>query len=156
MGFALSAGYAFSDAGLTLTPYGRVEYIDAKVSGSTETGDIAEAATISKQRIKATTLAVGALASYAISTTWGVLIPNGRIEYQHLANTSDGDTTIRFGAGAPISLQSLGQDKNYGVFAVGAVGVFGSGVSGFFNYQQLFGKSAVKDQIYTLGLRIDF
>ena len=155
-GFALSAGYAFNSAALTLTPYGRVEYIDAKVSGFTETGDIAGAATISKQRIKATTLAAGALASYAISTTWGVLIPNGRIEYQHLANRSDGDITVQFEGVAPISLQSLGQDKNYGVFSVGAVGVFGSGVSGFFNYQQLFGKSAVKDQIYTLGLRIDF
>ena len=155
-GFSLSAGYAFSNAGLTLTPYGRLEYIEAKVSGFTETGVIDGAATISKQRLKVTTLAVGALASYAISTTWGVLIPNGRIEYQHLANTSDGDATVRFGAAAPIPLHSLGQDKNYGTFAVGAVGVFGGGVSGFFNYQQLFGKSAVKDQIYTIGLRIDF
>ena len=155
-GFALSAGYGFTSGALTLTPYGRVEYVDAKVDGFTETGNIAGVATISEQRFKATTLAVGALASYAISTSWGVLIPSGRIEYQHLANTSGGDTTVQFGTAAPIALQSLGQDKNYGTFAVGAVGVFGSGVSGFFNYQQLFGKSAVKDQIYTLGLRIDF
>jgi len=29
-------------------------------------------------------------------------------------------------------------------------------VTAFFNYQQLFGKSNVRDQLYTVGLRIDF
>lgn len=155
-GFALSAGYGLTSGALTVTPYGRVEYVHAKVGGFTETGNSAGVATISDQRIKVTTLAAGALASYAISTSWGVLIPNGRIEYQHLAHASRGDTTLQFGTAAPIPLASLGQDKNYGTFAVGATGVFGSGVSGFFNYQQLFGNSAVRDRIYTLGLRIDF
>ena len=154
-GFALSAGYAFNNGALALTPYGRVEYVDAKVDGFTESGG-SGVATISDQRIKATTLSLGAQASYAISTSWGVLIPNGRIEFQHLANSSRSDLTAQSGSTAPVPISVVGQDKNYGTFAVGASGVFGSGVTAFFNYQQLFGKSNVRDQLYTVGLRIDF
>jgi hypothetical protein len=50
----------------------------------------------------------------------------------------------------------LGDDKNFGVFAVGASAVLPGGVSGFFNYQQLFGKTDLRDKRYTVGLRADF
>jgi outer membrane autotransporter protein len=154
-GFALNAGYGFNHGALTLTPYGRVEYVNAKVNGFTETGGNG-ALTITDQRIKATTLALGAQASYAISTSWGVLVPNGRVEYQHIASLSRKDFTLQTASQSPQLVPLLGQDKNYGVFAVGVSGVFPNGVSAFFNYQQLFGKSDVSDRLYTVGLRIDF
>ena len=154
-GFAINGGYGFNNGALTLTPYGRVEYVDAKVDGFTETGG-SEALTLTGQRIKATTLALGAQASYAISTSWGVLLPNGRVEYQHIASLSRKNFTAQIASETPQLVPLLGQDKNYGVFAVGVSGVFPNGVSAFFNYQQLFGKTDVSDKLYTIGLRIDF
>ena len=41
-------------------------------------------------------------------------------------------------------------------FALGVTSVFGNGVSAFFNYQQLFGKSNVSASLYTLGLNVAF
>jgi uncharacterized protein YhjY with autotransporter beta-barrel domain len=50
----------------------------------------------------------------------------------------------------------LGEDRNFGNFAVGVSAVFPRGVSAFFNYQQLFGKDNLSDRHYTLELRVAF
>lgn len=158
-GFAVSAGYAFNQGPLALTPYGRVEYVDAKVNGFTESGKIDEALTIGEQRVKATTLTLGGTASYAISTQWAVLLPYGRLEFQYLAQSSANDVTVQLASNVtstPGQIRFLGRDKSFGNFAVGLTALFGHGFSAFFNYQQLFGKSDYADQLYTLGLRVEF
>ena len=151
MALALNAGYAFNQGALTATPYGRIEYIDAKVNGFTENGT--NALTVSESRVKATTLSLGGQFSYAISTTWGVLLPNARIEFQHVAQSNVQNVFV---AGSTIPVAVLGQDKNFGNFAVGASAVFAKGFSAFFNFEQLFGKDNFSDQKYTLGVRVDF
>ncbi len=155
-GLALSVGYAVNRGALALTPYGRVEYVDAKVDAFTESGDPSEALIIGDQRIKATTLTLGGTASYAIGTSWGVLVPNARLEFQYLAQSSANDVSARIATSAPTQIQILGPDKSFGNFAVGVTALFGRGVSAFFNYQQLFGKSNVSDRLYTLGLNVAF
>jgi outer membrane autotransporter protein len=156
-GLAVSAGYAFNNGPLALTPYGRVEYVDAKVDGFTENGP-AGALTIGSQQIKGTSLTLGGQASYAISTSWGVLIPNGRMEFQHLAQRSASNVSAQLvGVASPsVEIPILGDDRNFGNFAVGFSAIFQRGVSAFFNYQRLFGKNDFSDQLYTLGLRIEF
>jgi outer membrane lipase/esterase len=159
LGLAVSAGYAFNRGPLALTPYGRVEYIDVKVNGFDESGNPAEALTISEQRTKATTLTVGGQVSYALSTTWGVLLPNVRIEFQHLADRNVKNVTAAL-AGTPTSVPGtipiLGEDRTFGTYALGLSAVFPRGVSAFFNYEQLFGKENFSDRHYTLELRIEF
>jgi outer membrane lipase/esterase len=159
-GLAVSAGYAFNRGPLALTPYGRVEYIEAKVNGFSESGNPDAALVINGLKIKGTTLTLGGQASYAISTSWGVLLPNARLELQHLAQRSADDVSARIvnqdvtspSAQIPI----LGEDRNFGNFAVGVSAVFPRGVGAFFNYQQLFGKDNLSDRQYTLGLRVAF
>lgn len=155
---AVSAGWNFNQGPLTLNPFGRVEYVDAKVNGFTESGNPGEALTIGEQRVKATTLTLGGQASYAASTSWGVLLPYARLELQYLAQTNAQDVTAQLvGVTAPAAIVPvLGQDKTFGNFAVGASAILPRGVSCFFNYQQVFGKDNFKDQKYTLGLRLEF
>jgi uncharacterized protein YhjY with autotransporter beta-barrel domain len=154
---AVSAGWNFTQGAFTANPYGRVEYVDAKVDGFTESGGADQALTISEQRVKATTLALGGQASYAISTSWGVLLPYGKAEFQYLAQTNAQDVTAQLvGIGSPTIVPKIGQDKSFGTFAVGASAILPHGVSGFFNYEQLFGKDNYKGQRYTLGLRVEF
>jgi outer membrane lipase/esterase len=159
LGLAVSAGYEFNRGPLALTPFARVEYIDAKVRGFEESGNSKEALSISEQRIKATTLTIGGQASYALSTKWGVLMPNARIELQHVADRNIRDVTA-FIPGDPTILPGtipiLGQDRTFGTYALGLSAVFPRGVSGFFNYEQLFGKDNFSDRHYTLGVRIEF
>ena len=157
-GVALSAGYNFHQGPVTAVPYARVEYIDAKVDGFTESGAPGEALTVSEQRVKATTLSIGGQASYAISTTWGVLLPYGRVEFQHVAQSNVQTVYAGLvGALVPATLiPTLGQDKTFGNFAVGATALFGHNVSAFFNYEQLFGQDDYRQQKYTLGFRYNF
>jgi outer membrane autotransporter protein len=158
-GVSLSAGYEFNRGPLAFTPYARVEYVDAKVNGFNESGDADNALIIGDQRVKATTLSVGGSASYAFSTSWGVLIPNGHLEFQHLAQSDASDVSAQIVSAVtstPTQIQVLGGDKTFGNFAVGLSALFGHGVSAFFNYHQLFGKSNVSDRLYTLGLRLEF
>lgn len=143
-----------STRALTATPYGRIEYIDAKVNGFTENGT--EALTVSESRVKATTLSLGGQFSYAISTTWGVLLPYARIEFQHVAQSNVQNVFAGYVGSDPKIVGLLGQDKNFGNFGVGASAIFAKGFSAFFNFEQLFGKDNYSDQKYTLGVRVDF
>jgi len=159
-GLAVSAGYAFNRGPLALTPYGRVEYVDAKVNGFAESGNPDAALVINGLKITGTTLTLGGQASYAISTSWGVLLPNARLELQHLAQRSADDVSARIVnqdvASPSAQIPILGEDRNFGNFAVGVSAVFPRGVSAFFNYQQLFGKDNLSDRHYTLELRVAF
>jgi outer membrane autotransporter protein len=159
-GLAVSAGYAFNRGPLALTPYGRVEYVDAKVNGFSESGNPDAALVINGLKIAGTTLTLGGQASYAISTSWGVLLPNARLELQHLAQRSADDVSARIVnqdvASPSAQIPILGEDRNFGNFAVGVSAVFPRGVSAFFNYQQLFGKDNLSDRHYTLELRVAF
>jgi outer membrane lipase/esterase len=155
-GLAVSVGYAFDRGPLTLTPYGRVEYVDAKVNGFTESGDASNALTVGEQRIKATILTLGGQASYAMSTSWGVLLPYAWLEFQYLAQSDVDNVTTQTAMLGPTTIQAANQDKSFGNFALGLTALFKQGVSAFFNYQQLFGKSNLTDQLYTLGLRLEF
>jgi len=157
VGASLSAGWNFNQGGFTGNPYVRVEYVDAKVNGFTESGSPDDALIISEQRVKATTLSLGAQASYAISTSWGVLLPYGKVEFQYLAQSNAQNVTAQLvGITNPASIiPKLGQDKTFGNFAAGASAILPNGFSCFFNYEQLFGKENFKDQRYTIGLRIE-
>lgn len=158
-GLAVNAGYEFNRGALALTPFARLEYTDAKVSGFDENGNSLEALRISEQRIKATTLSVGGQASYALSTSWGVLMPNARIELQHVADRNIKDVTALIPGDptvVPGTIPILGDDRTFGTYALGLSAVFPRGVSAFFNYEQLFGKDNFSDRHYTLGVRIEF
>jgi outer membrane lipase/esterase len=158
LGLSVSAGYAFNRGPLAVTPYGRVEYIDAKVDGLTESGNSAEALTLSDQRIKATTLSIGGQASYALSTSWGVLVPNGRLELQHVAQNNVKNVSVRLASDITSAgdVPTLGPDRTFGRYALGVSTVLPRGVGAFFNYEQLFGKDNFSDRHYTLGLRVGF
>jgi outer membrane autotransporter protein len=155
----VNAGYAFNRGPLALTPFARVEYVDAKVDAFTESGSADGALAIGEQRLKATTLALGGQVAYAISTSWGVLLPYGRLEYQYIANSSADDITARVAADTvslPAQFQILGQDKNFGSFAVGVSAVFARGMSGFASYERQFARDNFTDERYLLGIRAEF
>ena len=160
LGLALSIGYQFNKGGWALTPYGRVEYIDANVNGFTENGTPGEAVAVGDTRIKGTTLTIGGQASYAFSTSWGVFLPNARLEFQHLAQRSINDISVHVvgqGVTTPAGeIPILGEDRNFGRFGLGASAVFPRGISAFFDYEQLFAKQNFSDRHFTLGLRVQF
>ena len=154
---AFSAGYQFYQQAWTLNPYGRIEYVNAKIDSFQETGG-AGALELSSQRYKRTVLTAGGQVQYAMSTSWGVLVPYARAEFQFATQTSNQQVTAQLVA-IPASgqiIQLNGVDKQYGNLAVGATAVMPRGVSGYFNYQYLFGNGQFNDNRFSLGIRADF
>jgi outer membrane autotransporter protein len=103
-------------------------------------------------------ITLGGQLSYAMSMSWGVLMPNARLELQRRVQ-GDGrmvnaallaDSTIN--AAAPLEPM----DRNYGNVSVGASAVLPKGVSGFFNYERLFGRDSYSNSKYTVGVRFEF
>ena len=158
-GVSLSAGYQFYREALTLSPYGRIEYVTARIDSFTESGG-AGALEISGQKYSNTVLTLGGLAQYSWSQTWGVLVPYGRLELQYAAQTSSDSVTAQFAtiglANSPIGILGPDVDKTFGTVSVGLTAILPRGVSGYFNYQYLFGNDNFQRSRYTLGLRVGF
>ena len=158
-GIALSAGYQFNHGSWLLTPYGRVEYIDAKVDAFEETatnGGPTPLQNVSAQRYQSTVLTAGGHAQYAWSQPWGVLVPYARLEYRYATHNSADTVTAQYVGGTLEPVLFPGADNSYGNFAVGVSTVWPQGLSGYFNYQYLFAKQNFSDSRYTLGVRYDF
>lgn len=97
------------------------------------------------------------MAQYAVGMTWGVLVPYARAEYQYAAQTSARDVNVQvtgFNSGQPLAGPE--SDRSYGNFSVGTTVVVPRGLSGYFDFQYLFGKDNFNDSRYTLGLRYQF
>lgn len=157
-GVSLSAGYQFYHEAWTLTPYGRVEYIDSRIDAFQEIPNNGgqNPLSVSEQHYQSTVLTIGGQAQYAWSQKWGVLVPYARLELQYAAQSSTNGITSQYIGGVvePVPIPSA--DKNYGNFSVGASAVLPRGLSGYFNYQYLFGKSNFSDSRYSLGISYEF
>ena len=156
-GLSLSLGYNFYRGGLTLNPYGRAEYVNARIDGFTENGNPDEVLAIGSQHVSQTTLALGGSVSYAMSTSFGVLIPNARVEYLHIAQNDVGAVTAQLVAipSSAGAVPLVTQDRNYGLWNVGLQALFGPTASGFINYQASFGRDSFRNQLTTLGFRME-
>jgi uncharacterized protein YhjY with autotransporter beta-barrel domain len=150
-GVALSAGYDFNSGIMSVGPYGRVEYVHAKIDPYTETGT--QALSVGEQTTSATFLTLGAQANWAISTSWGVLQPNARLEWQYQAAIT---AQLVGQPSSSTSVQIAGQDKSYGLAAVGVQFILPYSIQAYFNFETPFGKSEYNGQRYTLGVRLGF
>ena len=155
--FALTAGADFNRGPVTMNPYVRFDHVDAKIDGFSESGD-AGAILVRDLSLRQTVVTLGGQLSYAMSTSWGVLMPNARLELQRRVQGDNrtvnaallADPTIN--ATAPLEPV----DRSYGNVSIGASAVLPKGVSGFFNYERQFGRDNFSNAKYTAGLRFEF
>ena len=157
---AVTAGADFNRAGVTMNPYVRLDYVNAKINGFSESGAQPGdgAIRIDDLNLKTTIVTLGGQFSYAISTSWGVFMPNARLELQRRVQGSGrivgaqlvADGTIN----SQVGLETV--DRDYGNASIGFSVVLPRGVNGFVNYERLFGRSNYSNSKLTLGLRFEF
>ena len=154
---AISAGADFNRGPLTMNPYLRLDYVNAKINRFSESGDDG-AIQVGDLDLKTTVVTLGGQLSYAISTSWGVLMPNARLELQRRVQGDGRNVSAQLVAdgtvNAQVPLESV--DKNYGNVSVGFSAVLPRGVSGFANYERLFGREGYSNSKYTVGVRFEF
>nr|MBP8295602.1 autotransporter outer membrane beta-barrel domain-containing protein [Burkholderiales bacterium] len=154
---AITAGADLNRGPLTLNPYLRMDYVNAKVNAFSESGD-AGAIRIGELDLKQTVLTLGGQVSYAMSTSWGVLLPNARLELQRRLQGDGRNVTAALVADGAVNAQVAleNPDKDYGNVSVGFSTVLPGGISGFANYERLFGRDGYRNSKFTVGVRFEF
>ncbi len=153
----IESGYMFDSKGFKITPYARYEYVRATIDPFEENGG-SGAIAIGAQRVRATAFAGGVTADYPFSTRSGVWIPSVKLEFV-TESQNQSDAFARLVNGTPILVPVVGEfiDKNYGSFAINLQWLTGIGaqpISSFIGYERTFGKSNVKIDRFSAGIKL--
>lgn len=158
---SLGAGYDFYREAWSFGPYVRLNYSHSTVDGYTETDSANTGLAMRIGDIDRTSITsvVGLQGSYAISTDFGVVVPQGRVEYEHEFDndaTTVSQSFVQDTGGTTFSLRGDSPDRNY--FNVGAsvVLILPNGWIPFIDYEQLVGYEDLQRRRLTAGLRVEF
>jgi uncharacterized protein YhjY with autotransporter beta-barrel domain len=162
--FGLGTGYDFTSRGFTFGPYGRLNYLQANIDGFQEHIDNTNAGsglalTIKEQDVESLTWVLGGQGSYALSTGFGVLVPQVRFEWEHEFLNNQRRITAAFvsdPANTPILLDTDNPDRDYFNLGVGLSAVFQRGVSAFVYYETVLALSDVTANRIAVGVRLAF
>jgi len=156
---SLSAGYNFNVGALTIGPTAKVTYINVRIDGFQERGADLFNLRVNSQRIESLAADLGAQLSYAISTSWGVLSPLLRAEWEH---EFKGGSRIIAGSLAADPLRTVfgvstnTPDRNYVNLAAGLTATLPRNTSAFLHYETVLGRDHVSTHSFTAGLRFSF
>ena len=157
-GVSITTGYDINRGPLSFGPYLRASYIRAKVNDLTETGGAELNLHADSQSILSLTTAVGMQASYAISTSWGVLSPNVKLEWEHQYrdNSRVLNGVLVADPGQAYSVLTDNPDRNYFNVGLGLAAQFAQGRAAFVSYETVVGRSNTSNNAVTLGVRMEF
>lgn len=162
---SLSGGFNIALGGLSIRPYGRFEYfavdIDSyqeKAKNSTAINSISILA-VNQQNQQSIITALGVQANYAISTSFGIILPTLSAEWVH--EYKNNSRTIRselinIPLSPVITSKTDNPDRNYFNLSPGISTVLAHGVSGFINYEILLANHFLTQHTFNIGMRMEF
>jgi uncharacterized protein YhjY with autotransporter beta-barrel domain len=155
----VNGGYDFSFQSITIGPRLGLHYRHTEIDGYRERGVTGLELVYDSQRENSLTSVLGAYGSVAISTSFGVLVPQTTLEYVHEFQDPQRRITFRFAedqARVPFRFQNDPPDRNYFNLGLGVVAVLPHGISPFLNYRALVGYNNESSYLVTAGVRIEF
>ena len=158
--FNTGGGYNFVMGDVTVTPYGRIDYLKLDVDGFTET-ETKEGMglTISDRDTESLQSAVGARVSKAISTGAGVFVPYAGLEWNH-EYQNDAESLVAKYANDPFNVSFTiptdDPDRDYFTLSLGASAVYKNGMAAFVNVDTVLGLADTTSYALTLGGRLEF
>ncbi len=162
---SVGGGYTFSKGALSFGPTARVEYVKTDVDALQEAMSDPSAAgggwatRIDGQTAKSSTLQLGGDLSYALSQSWGVLLPQVHLEWVHEFEDGGHNVVGHFvqdPTQTSFSLNTDSLDKDYFNLRLGISAQFAEGRSGYFYYQKLLGYDDLDVDSFSAGLRMEF
>lgn len=162
---SLSVGRDFNRGAWTFGPYLRATYSRIDFDAYTETMSSPGAAgsglamAVDGRELKSLQGVVGGKISHAISTSWGILLPNAQIEWVNEFEDDPELLVTRFAfdpTQTPILVESDRIDNSYFNLGVGLSGVFASGRSAYVYYERVAGQDRVSSDSLAIGVRIEF
>lgn len=162
---SFGGGYDYSTNGFNLNPYARIEYKGLQVDSFQETEFARQRRSglglrVGQQNVQSLTTTLGAQTSYAISTSFGVLLPSFRAEWNHQYSDNSRVFTTSFQGdlvtNAPTNIVTRAPDRDYAVLGAGLSGTFANGLSAFISYDALLGYQNVTSHKVVIGARLEF
>jgi uncharacterized protein with beta-barrel porin domain len=151
-------GYDRAYGQWTLSPQGSIDFIETDIDAYSESGGGGLAQSYGDQSISSLTAGLGARVSYALSRSWGVLLPQASLNYIHEFDDDARTLTSSFvqdTGNFQLSYLTEAPDRNYFTAGIGATAVLANGVMPFIDYQALLGHDFLDEQVITIGVRIE-
>jgi outer membrane autotransporter protein len=161
-GYALSVGGGYEDnrGPLTFGGYARLGYGNLNIDSYQETEALGWNMGFDSQKVKSFTSTLGGRVLRAVSTSFGVLAPQGWVEWIHEFENNDKITGRLINAIDPsqatFTLTPDPVDKNYFRLGVGISAQFAKGRSAFIAYQGTLGLKNFSENDITAGIRLEF
>jgi len=157
--FSGGAGYNFNYKALSYGPYTRVTYVDLDVDDYQEKGAGGLNISVEDQSADSLTGVLGGQIAYAMSQSFGVLVPQARLEWIHeFSNDADIVRTryVNDFTGTPLLTRTDSLDSDYGSLSLGISAVSKGGLQGFLQYETWLGLEDISEHIFTVGGRWEF
>lgn len=155
----LNGGYDFSFQNVTVGPRVGLNYRRTKIDSYRESGSTGLELAYDSQTEKSLTGVLGIHASVAISTSFGVLVPQATVEYVHEFEDDQRGIDFRFvdnlSAGR-FRFENDSPDRNYYNLGLGVAAVFPHGISAFVNARALVGYDEHSSYKFSAGVRMEF
>jgi len=151
-----NAGYDMSQGALSYGPYAKLDIIEGEIDSYTETNGGGFEVIFDDQSISSQLFTIGGQAQYALSYTWGVLLPNSRFEIKNEFNDSRSAINGRFALDPTNSNFSITADKIdsfWYVFGAGLSAVFPHGFSAYVDMETVQGLDNLSLYTYSYGGR---
>ena len=142
-----------------MTPYVRVEYLHLDVDAYTESGANGLDLKVQKQTVESLLTVLGGRASYAISTPFGVLLPQVRAEWRHEVLDDQRGIKAQFANdpfNVPFLIATDNPDRDYFALGAGIAAALARGISAFVDFETIVGLKNVTNHNFIAGVRFEF
>ena len=170
---SLGAGYEFNTGSLNVTPYTRFDYSKTDIDGYTETvrdnggasrfDSSGMVISVADQSIDSLIGTLGIKASYPISTSSGVFVPQASVELKHQFRNDERFIEAKLPVASDVNgvtvnpnTQTSEPDRNYVRLGLGVSAVFPNGRSGFVQLESLQSSDDFSDTAIKAGFRMEF
>lgn len=166
--FSAGVGYTIPTGAFSITPIGRLNYIDNDVDGFTErmsdpnADGGAMAVSVNSNSYTSFTSRLGVEISRAFSQSWGVLVPSLRFDWVHEFDNDQQQVPGRFigdtetADGTRFLVVTNKPDRDYFDLGLSVSSQFAEGRSAFLSYNALVGFDDVTYNAINAGVRFEF
>jgi outer membrane autotransporter protein len=155
----VNAGYDFLFGRFTVGPRVGVLYRETTIDGYRESGRTGLELSYDNQNTQSLTTTAGVFGSVAISTGFGVIVPQATVEYVH--EFLDDQRSVGFRIVQDLSqqrylFQTEPPDRDYLNLGVGVSMVLPNGLQPFLSFREMVGYNDRSSHTVAIGLRVPF
>jgi len=155
---SLAGGYDFHAGGLSYGPYARMAYFESYIDSYNESGAGGLNLHLAKHKSDSLETVLGVQFNYALSQSFGVLVPHIKGEWHHEYKNNIRAFNVTYVNDPRQNIyQSISNapDRNFFNISAGFSADLKYGVQAFFDYQTILGLNNIDAHKFTAGFRIE-